>query len=218
MPAPGRARKRATFLSASAERDRDGNNFIGLYGEYGLTARETLGFELGHTNVGETSALFWLQHALDDSEGPNRLSFALGLGIVDREGFFMPQAQAAAAWGRGFEGILDGGWVSVETRVIIAAASDDPEDLSALPDSALAYLTPEVTAKADATLGLRAGDAMMFINQLRLEERQDTGFSSKLATSVVHDLLGPAKVELGVVLPLSGPDAPAMRLGTWLQF
>jgi len=205
------------FLSLTDERDRDGNSYTGLYGEYGLTARETLGFELGYTNVGETSAIFWLQHGLEPI-GENRFALSLGLGMVAREGLFLPVAQAGADWGRGFQGILEGGWLSVETRLKVAGKTDNPEDFVDLSDSAFSYLTPEVTGKADLTLGLHATDAVMFINQLRLEQREDTGFSSKLATSVVHDLIGPAKVELGLVTPLSGPDEEAVKIGTWFEF
>ena len=70
----------------------------------------------------------------------------------------------------------------------------------------------------EATLGLKPFAGIMFINQLRLEHRDDTGFSSKLATSIVRDLGGPAKLELGLVAPISGPGEAAIRLGTWLEF
>lgn len=209
--------EKGMFLSFSGERDRDGNSYTGLYGEYGISARETLGFELGYTNVGETSAIFWLQHALEPV-GENRFALSLGLGMIEREGVLMPVGQAGADWGRGFGGILEGGWLSLETRLKVAGKMDSPEDFADLSASAFGYLTPEVTGKADLTLGLHASDAMMFINQLRLEQREDTGFSSKLATSVVHDLIGPAKVELGLVTPLSGPDEEAVKIGTWLEF
>ena len=58
----------------------------------------------------------------------------------------------------------------------------------------------------------------MLVNQLRLEERDDTGFSSKLVVSVVGDLLGPAKLELGGIGPLSGQGEQAIKIGTWFEF
>jgi hypothetical protein len=119
-----------------------------------------------------------------------------------------------------------GGALVLESDAIIAdsglpdpvcrAAEEVP--VADLPDAALTYLTPEVTAKAEATLGLKPFAGIMFINQLRLEHRDDTGFSSKLATSIVRDLGGPAKLELGLVAPISGPGEAAIRLGTWLEF
>lgn len=210
------------FLSLSVERDRELNSYTGLYAEYGMDARNTLGFELGHTNVGETSAMIWWQRALDDGSGPNRWVVSMGLGGFSRDGHTDPVGQIGAAWGRGFEGFMGGGWMSVETRVKFAASQteieEEEEENVVYEGDALTYLTPEVTAKAEATLGLKPFAGIMFINQLRLEHRDDTGFSSKLATSVVRDLGGPAKLELGLVAPISGPGEAAIRLGTWLEF
>lgn len=212
----------AVFLSLSTERDRKDNSYTGLYGEYGLNPRQTLGFELGHTNVGETSAMIWVQRALDDGSGPNRWAVSMGLGAFERDGLVDAVGQVGAGWGRGFEGILGGGWITVEARVKFAAAQKEVEEKEeenvVYEGDALTYLTPELTAKAEVTLGVRPTDSMMFINQLRLEDRDDTGFSSKLASSLVHNLAGPAKLELGIVAPLSGTGEMAIRLGTWLEF
>ena len=88
----------------------------------------------------------------------------------------------------------------------------------------------EARIRMAARLGLQEGicnhfsalvpghDGLMLVNQLRLEERDDTGFSSKLVVSVVGDLLGPAKLELGVIGPLSGQGEQAIKIGTWFEF
>lgn len=217
----------ATFISISHEQDRDDNSYTSLYSEYGWSERHTLGFELGHSNAGETNALFWIQRALGDPDGPNRWAVSLGLGAIERDGELMPVGQLFGAYGRGWDSIpyLDrlpgGGWFTVEARLKIAGAMKDErevEELAAEDASLLNYITAETTAKTDVTLGWHASDAMMLINQLRLEEREDTGFSAKLATSVVRDLSGPAKIELGVILPVSGDGEEALKLGTWLEF
>ncbi|MDN3713123.1 hypothetical protein QWZ10_17695 [Paracoccus cavernae] len=44
----------------------------------------------------------------------------------------------------------------------------------------------------------------MLINQLRLEQRDDTGFSGSLAISTVYDAPGPAQIEMGFVAPVTG--------------
>ena len=117
---------------------------------------------------------------------------------------------------------MGGGWMSVETRVKFAASQtkieEEEEENVVYEGDALTYLTPEVTAKAEATMGLKPFAGIMFINQLRLEHRDDIGFSARLATSLVYDFGGPAKVELGVVAPISGSGQAALRIGTWLQF
>lgn len=207
------------FLSASGERDGDGNSYASLYGEHGLSRRNTLGFQFDHTSAGETGVLIWLQRALDDGTGPNRWTVSLGLGAIKRDGSLLPAGQVGAAWGRGIEGLPGGGWLTVEARLNVAGATKDAAfEKAATYTGYLGNLTPEVAAKADVTLGLHLSPAMMLINQLRLEERQDTGFSGRLSTSLVRELVGPAKLELGVVMPLSGTGEQALKIGTWLEF
>lgn len=205
------------FLSVATERDRDGNNHTGLYGEYGLRPRLTLGYEIGHTNQGETSALIWLQRSLDDGEGANRLALSFGTGALMRDGETMPMAQLGASWGRGFAGIWDGGWLAADLRVKLAGS------MAALMPGAnpaeMGYLTPELTTKADLTLGLRPRPSTMLIGQLRLERRRDADLSARLAASVVHDLVGPVKAEFGIIEPLNGAGGErALKIGSWLSF
>lgn len=212
------------FLSLSGEGDRDGNSYAGLYAEYGLSPRNTLGLELGRANAGETSAMIWWQRMLDGGQGPDRLVLSSGLGAIQREGETMPAAQVGAAWGRGLDSvpvlrrIPGGGWLSVDARMKVVGATETARIDEGLTSVEVAYLTPETTTKAELTLGLRPWDGIMVINQFRLEERDDTGFSAKLASSVVRDLWGGAKIELGVVAPISGDGEQALRLGTWFEF
>ncbi|MFT4012034.1 MAG: hypothetical protein QM682_01290 [Paracoccus sp. (in: a-proteobacteria)] len=217
----------ATFLSLSAERDREDNSYISLYGEYGMTPRSTLGFELGHASAGENSVILWLQRALDDGEGQSRLTVSLGAGMLERDGVYLPVGQIGGAWGRGWDSIPGlralpgGGWVGLEARVKVAGAMKDQKAIERLSGSGagiLSYITPETTTKAELTLGWHALASTMLIQQLQFEDRDDTGFSSKLSVSAVRDLAGPAKIELGVIAPLSGKSEPAVKLGTWFQF
>ena len=219
--------KGAVFLSFSEERDREGNSYTSLYGEYGMTARNTLGFELGHSNAGETSAMIWWQKVLDKGEGPDRITVSTGMGVLQRDEELVPLAQVGASWGRGWDslpllrGIRGGGWLAVDARLKVAAPMKDQEELAKIAEEGgglLSYLTPETEVKIDATLGWHASQSMMLINQLRMENRDDIGFSGKLATTLVRDLGGPAKGELGVVLPLWGEGEPAVKLAIWVAF
>lgn len=206
------------FLSLSSEIDRDDNSYHGLYGEYGLSARTTLGYEIGHSNAGERSLILWFQRSLDDGNGPYRFTWQTGAGVIDRAGTLSPVAIGGLALGRGFEGVLGGGWVTAEARVKIAGVTDLDASFQDLGATALAYLTPETTIKADLTLGFRPRPKTMWINQLRLEQRQDEDISGKVATSVVYEISGPLRVEAGVILPLSGPGEQAVKIGSWLEF
>ncbi len=216
------------FLSFSVEQDGDSNRYTGLYSEYGLSPRHTLGLELGHSTAGESSVMLWSQRAMDAGEGPDRLTLSSGVGIIRREGKLIPLVQIGAAWGRGLDSVPvlnrlpGGGWLAVDARAKLARSEEGEPDRT--PDangrwsSRQVYLTPKTTIKAEVTLGWKARPSLMVINQLRLEDRDDLGFSAKLATSVVRDLAGPAKIELGVIMPLAGEGEPALKIGTWIQF
>lgn len=207
-----------TFLSFALERDSEGNSHTGLYGEYGWAARRTLGFEFGHTNVGETSGLIWFQQAVGSGEGPNRFAISSGVGVIARDGDYIPLGIIGASWGRGIERLPGGGWLAVDARVRLAGKTETVAYHEGMNLIEVGYLTPETTVKLDMAIGFKPWDRTMFINQLRMEERKEEGFSAKLATSLVYDLGGPAKIELGLVTPISGSGEQAVRFGTWLEF
>lgn len=207
-----------SFVSLSGERDDAGNSYAGIYMEHGLARRRTLGLEASRTTVGETSAMLWYQKSLDRGEGPNRLSYSMGVGAIRRKGELLPLGQIALMWGRGFSGLWDGGWLAAEARVKVAGKTEETTIRQGLNSIQYAYLTPEVVTKLDLTLGLRPTPVWAVVNQLRLEARKDEDFSAKLASSVVYDLAGPMRLEIGLVAPLTGPSEPAVRIGTWLEF
>ncbi|MCZ0961469.1 hypothetical protein [Paracoccus benzoatiresistens] len=207
-----------SFVSLSGERDKDGNSYTGLYAEYGLSRRRTLGLEVSYTNVGETAALVWYQKPLDSGEGANKLSYSLGFGAIRRDGEVLPLGQAALMWGRSFSGLWDGGWLSAEARIKVAGKTEEVTVRDGLTEVEYAYLTPETIAKLDLTVGLRPTPSWALVNQLRLEARKDSDFSAKLASSVVYELSDPIRLEIGFVAPFAGPGEPALRIGTWLEF
>lgn len=211
------------FLALSAERDRRDDRYTGLYGEYGLTPRYTLGMELGRSSS-ESSVLFWLQQGLDRGQGKDRWSAALGLGVIRRDGEYHPMGQAVLAWGRGLGDVQvlrrlpGGGWMSAELGVKLASVRQRHAEQPYVVWESPAYLTPERVAKANMTLGWNVTESLSLMGQFRLEDRADTGFASKVAISAVRDLAGPARGELGLILPLSGQGELALRLGTWIEF
>lgn len=205
------------FVATGAERDRDGNSYASLYAEYGLSPRTTVGVELGHTTVGETTALVWAQRPLDDGKGAHRFSVGFGLGAVWRDGAIEPLAQTTLAWGRGFDSRLAAGWLSARGSLRIALSPADVSMAPADPTEA-AFLTPETSVKSELTLGLHAREGLMLINELWFEDRDDVAFSAKLATSAVVDIAGPLKLQLGVIEPLRGPGESSVRLGSWVTF
>ncbi len=206
------------FLSLSAEHDRAGSTYSSLYGEYGLGPRKTLGVELGYTDQGETTALLWLQTTLDKPEWANRFAVSAGLGAVERDGVYTPLGQIKAGWGRGIEALPGGGWISAEASFRVTGTFETARVRQGWVTYETTYLTPEKSGKAEVTLGFRPRDSLMLINQLRLEQRDDTGFSGSLAISTVYDAPGPAQIEMGFVAPVMGQGEEAIKLGTWLAF
>ncbi|MFD1882128.1 hypothetical protein [Paracoccus pacificus] len=235
-----------TFLAFSVEGDRNRNAYAGLYGEYGLSARNTLGFELGYTDAEEISGLIWFQRTLDGGEGPDRWAVSLGVGAVGRGGSFDPVGQVGMSWGRGFDAIPGlrrlhgGGWFSVDARLKFTKGSGaaekagagrrDGNGFSAVftpgpfsgagEDGADAsiYAMPARIAKAELTIGWNATDRLMWINQFRFEDRSDTGYSGKLATTLVYGLTKRSKIEFGLIAPLSEKGEVAVKLGCWMTF
>lgn len=202
------------FLSLSGEGDRDGNYYAGIYSEYGLNERRTLGFELGRT-AGQDSVLIWVKNAFGDDSSPNRWAASAGGGAIRRDGRWMPMGQAGAYWGRGFDGILQGGWLAADSRITLTGRVREEWEIVAVGG---AYAIPELAAKVDLTLGLRVRSGLMVINQFRFEHRDDPGPASKLATSVVQDVHGPAKIEIGIIMPVAGHGERALKLGSWIEF
>ena len=202
-----------TFLSLSGERNRADSSYASAYAEYGLTPRTTLGMELGRADQAETSAVLWLQRALDDGQGPNRFAMQSGAGVIRRNDLTLPVVQGALSWGRGF----DRGWITAQVLAKMTGSAPDPR-APMHPSFAASFLTAERVIKTDVTLGLRPRDGLMVINSLWLEHPQDEEHSARLMSSLVFDVPGPVKVELGMVNPLSGPSEQAVRVGTWLEF
>jgi len=99
---------RQTFLSVSVEHNRADNTYASLYGEYGLTPRNTLGLELGRALGSETTAIVWLQRALDGGQGPNRLAMQAGAGSIGTVRS-CPSSRAPCPGGAGSSGGAAGG-------------------------------------------------------------------------------------------------------------
>lgn len=205
------------FLSLAQEREASGNGYASLYGEYGLGARMTMGLELGLARRGDATVLVWAERGL----GTDALRYAvsLGFGLSRQEDQLLPVGQLGLSMGRGIETRFGAGWLALDTRVqVVAKPMAEELKTSSGPPLLYEYLIPETGVKTEATLGLKPWDGTMLIGQLRMTQRVDEDFGANLAASVVRDLTGMAKLELGVIQPVTGNGEAALRLGTWLSF
>lgn len=207
----------AVFLSLSQEQDADANGYTSLYGEYGLGARITMGLEAGRSNTGDATVLVWVERGF--GTGPLRYATSLGFGLSRREGQMLPVGQLGLSLGRGFATGFGDGWAVLDTRVQIAAKPmAEAVQVSQSTTVLYEYLIPETGVKSELTLGLKPWQGTMLIGQLRMVQTVDQDFGASLSAAVVRDLGGQAKIELGLVQPLTGENEPALRLGTWLSF
>lgn len=205
------------FAAMSFERDRQGDGYDSLYAEYGLPDRKTVGLEIGHASQGEISALVWFQKSMDDPEGATRLSVSMGAGALRRDGELLPIGTVGVAYGRGFQR-FGGGWLAVEARLKAVGEMTTVAHQDGTAKVETDYLTPEFSAKLDTTVGFNLRPTTALVNQLLLEARQDEDVSAKLAFSVVQEVAGPAKLQVGVIAPVAGSGEPALKIGTWVEF
>ncbi|TQS71698.1 hypothetical protein ERN12_11850 [Rhodobacteraceae bacterium] len=219
MRAPGQS-----FVSASTEIASSERNWTSIYAEYGVSARNTLTVELG-SDLRHTEE-FWLgwQVPLTPEKWQHRVSLTALLGARQSGSHRYPMYGVGLNWGRGFgAGVLPwGGWMSAEGRyltmhesMIIDPYSIPGIDPMTLPDARHFPVTH--FSKLDVTFGLHATEQTMLINQLRFYKPDNDDLSSRLATSVVHDM-GLMDLELGATFPLKDEGDPRLMLGSWFEF
>lgn len=205
------------FVTLSQQADAAGETWTGVWGEYGLTPRITLGVDAGISGRGDGKAIVWGQKAW--VRGEHRLAASAGIGASFIGEEIMPLAQIGGGWGRGLTTPLGPGWAAAEARAIVTTRNVTvAQRINALTYATYAYLLPETSAKAELTLGLKPRDRLMLIGQLQLEQGRETDLDTRLAGSVVYSLRNPARLEVGVISPISGAAEPALKLGLWLEF
>ncbi|MGP3699156.1 hypothetical protein [Rhodobacter sp. NSM] len=205
------------FLTISHQQDAASDSWTGLWAEYGFTPRITLGLDGGMSGGGDGKLILWAQKAWE--RGPHRIAASAGVGASFIAGKASPLLQVGGGWGRGVTTRFGPGWLAAEARAIIAARDVTfSQELNAQTVATYTYLVPETSGKAELTVGLKPRDRLMLIGQLQLDYGREAGLESRLATSLVYDLREPVKLELGLILPVSGRSEPALKLGMWLDF
>ncbi|PUB18602.1 hypothetical protein [Yoonia sediminilitoris] len=166
-----------------------------IYGEYGLTDRVTLGFDYftadrdnSHTAVG------FAQFPLGDVTGANRYAASLGFGLErDQDDDIDYLMRGGLSWGRG----LQSGWLGID-----ASATTRTSDRTYRP-------------KVDFTWGHNLSDAWTTMVQLQTGEGKDGTRFAKLNPTVIYSLTDNARVNLGLVEPITGPEESSLRIGVW---
>ena len=186
------------------------STYTGLYAEYGLTDKLTLGLDAGFGGDPEdaetdaytvqTGAIF-LRHPLWSDDTGHRTAIQFGLGrITDSDHGDQTRIIPALAWGYGFESRFGGGWAGIDASADFRQPSGD------------------TVWKADATLGLKPTDRWMGILQLQTGLAPDTDPLVRFAPSVVRSFGKRVSLQLGAFAGIEGDDSLGGKVALWLTF
>lgn len=187
---------------ATADTDaRVAAGFTTLYGEYGLTARLTLGAKLGMTaDRMRNEGLLFARYPLGAGNGANRFAAELGVGVtLDGGQMSDVLVRPGLSWGRGYDSRLGPGWMGVEATVTRGLQ------------------TGAQWANIDTTIGLTPHEGRHAILQVR-HYRDDAGSATTLAPSYVHPLPGRVKAQVGATWRIGDDSRPGVFFGSWLEF
>jgi hypothetical protein len=209
-----------SFLSFALEYS-DSRDYAGLYAEYGLTEKLTLGLDIGGTSSAAKKAIAFARWPVGNPQGRLRMAAQLGLGYGERwrtppftlvitgggplpplpgpRPKMRPVLQTGFSLGRGLKLMGHDGWITLDTR----AEMDD------------AFTSHYA---ADATIGLTVPKGHKLIVQVQTGAT-DTGNSwAKLAPAYVLKLSDRRHLEMGLVAGMAGDSDIAARLGLWQNF
>lgn len=186
------------------------SNYTGLYAEYGLTERLTLGLDAGFGGEPESieadayevrAAAVFLRHPLWSDDSGHRTALQLGFGTLrDSSDGDQTRIIPALAWGYGFESRFGGGWMGIDASAEFRRPSGD------------------TVWKADATFGLKPTEAWMGILQIQSGLYPDAAPLVRIAPSVVRRLGPRLSVQLGGFAGIEGDDSLGGKLALWLTF
>jgi hypothetical protein len=195
---------RTGFLSVSniPTLDRQGavSAWVGLYAEYGLTRRVTLGLDADRRSTGDTWSA-WAFARYDLAPGADvRRAVSLGIGLRGYGGQSEMVLRPGLHVGRGVQTLWGPGWLEAEAQAIHAPASG------------------WTAWKLDGTFGVKPRPDRLLIVQLQTSQYPGQRVQVRLAPSFVRRL-GPAlSLEFGLTADLTAPQSLGAKLGTWLEF
>lgn len=212
--------KGESFLSFALEYS-DSRDYAGLYAEYGLTEKLTLGLDLGGTSSTAKKAIAFARWPVGNTKGALRMAAQLGLGYGERwrtppfklvikgggplpplpgpRPEMQPILQTGFSIGRGLKLLGHNGWITLDTR----AEMDD-------------HLAAHYAA--DATIGLTVPKGHKLILQVQTGSTATGASWAKLAPAYVLQLSDRQHLEMGLVAGVAGDTDIAARLGLWQRF
>ncbi|MDX1782131.1 MAG: hypothetical protein R3256_12535 [Thalassovita sp.] len=204
LPDPARAgawlrEQGGGFLSVSTyllEAGSGGQNYAGIYLEYGLKPRLTLGLDLGRGVSGHTKSIAFLRLPLGSADGPHRFALDAGFGEIAGHPTFRP----GFSYGYGFDSGLGQGWLSLETMVEMDLRDRDTD------------------YKVDLTIGLAPNHKLKLLLQLQSGRAAGDPFFLRVVPSLTRRIGKGWQAEFGFTRELIGGRASGLKLGLWKRF
>ncbi|MDG3041834.1 hypothetical protein [Roseicyclus marinus] len=185
------------------------DSHAGIYGEYGLGHRLTLGGQIGHSETAEDGVIF-LRYTLTPPDAT--WQFALDTGAGQRIEPGRPDRQLARlglSVGRGFAGgelpfwpgrTHHGGWVTFDATGLYDTASAD------------------VIWAVEGTIGLSLSESLRVLLQAKAEEWPDADTSYALLPGLAYALTNRTTAQIGARLGLGQTETWGIGLGLWHSF
>lgn len=173
-----------------------GQTYSGIYLEYGLTDRLTLGLDLGRGVSGRNKAVAFLRLPLMKPRKGHNLAWELGVGQIANH----PVLRPGLSWGKGVSVAGKNGWLSAD---ILSELSLD---------------TGQADHKIDLTFGLNVTDRHKAMVQLQAGAQWGDAPFLRVVPSVVFDIGQTTKFEFGVTQSLRGDYETGVKLALWMTF
>lgn len=175
---------------------------IGMYAEYGLTDRFTLGID--HYNrpggVAATS-IFFLRGNVGSLDWANKFAIEIGAGpatdwMIDDEIAY----RIGAGWGRGFETPWGGAWADIDAKYTTFSDTDT-------------YLY-----KVDTTVGISPSDKSLWYLQVQSGALEDYPSYTRLVPTYVRKIGYGMSLESALLWGVKNDESQGVKFGAWFEF
>lgn len=170
--------------------------YTGLYAEWGVTDRLTLGLDLGRGVSGQDKAVAFVQAPLMRPVAGHRFAWQIGAGVIAGDTVIRP----GLSWGKGIDWAGRPGWVALD---MVAEMRTE---------------TLAIDAKTDLTLGVSISDARKIMLQFQSGVQFGDDPFLRIVPSMTFALSDHARLEIGLSHSLRGASDSGLKIGVWLSF
>lgn len=173
----------------------------GIYLEYGLSPRVTLGASGNYTSGEKGEGLVFLRLPIRNDDRPAKVAIELGIGTESADGAtFDPFLKSGLSWGRGMTIGRRSGWLNVDTAIQWSTNGAEP------------------LFKLDATLGLTLSDRFQAMGQAFLEADANGEGLTVVPSLIYTPKRGRTKYVLGLEHKTGRDEHTGLKFGLWREF